>query len=162
MKRGWDAVFCTREFGQTCSNWILLVSLWALFSHKISTLSLYWRISSPVSFSPFFDIFGRTQPFLAERGGRRGLCPRWNLCVVMWCAYDPVLAKRGISLLHMTQTYGCVKADYPRLIREYDKAKKNGSVAKWAEENDIKNPSKRVYSWRQSILKQARKESKQE
>ena len=80
----------------------------------------------------------------------------------MWCAYDPALAKRGISLLHMTQTYGCVKADYPRLIREYDKAKKNGSVAKWAEENDIKNPSKRVYSWRQSILKQARKESEQE
>ena len=31
------------------------------------------------------------------------------------------------------------KADYPRLIREYEKAKKNGSVAKWAEENDIKN-----------------------
>ena len=60
------------------------------------------------------------------------------------------------------QAYVCVKADYPRLIREYDKAKKNGSVAKWAEENDIKNPSKRVYSWRQSILKQARKESKQE
>ena len=60
----------------------------------------------------------------------------------MWCAYDPALAKRGISLFHMTQTYGCVKADYPRLIREYDKAKKNGSVAKWAEENDIKNPFK--------------------
>ena len=31
------------------------------------------------------------------------------------------------------------KADYPRLIRENEKTKKNGSVAKWAEENDIKN-----------------------
>ena len=54
------------------------------------------------------------------------------------------------------------KADYARLIREYEKAKKNGSVTQLAQENDIKTPSKRVWSWRQSILKQARKESEQE
>ena len=54
------------------------------------------------------------------------------------------------------------KSDYPKLIREYEKAKKNGSVSKWAKDNEIKNPKQRVWAWRQSIFKQARKESEQE
>ena len=144
-KLHWKVIFCQNKPWNTvwtqCSHARVRTNLFKLnsscfslnsFLSQISTLSLYWRISSPVSFF-FFYIFGRTRPFLAEGGGRRGLCPRWNLCVVMWCAYHPALAIRGISLLHMTQTYGCVKADYPRLIREYDKVKKNGSIAKWAE-----------------------------
>ena len=51
------------------------------------------------------------------------------------------------------------KKDYLRLIKGYEKAKKKGEVSKWAEDEGVKNPRQRVWNWRQSLLKQARKES---
>merc|ERR1712139_80778 len=37
------------------------------------------------------------------------------------------------------------KRDYLRLIKGYEKAKKNGNIKKWAEDEGIKNPAQRVW-----------------
>ena len=37
-----------------------------------------------------------------------------------------------------------------RLIKVYEKAKKDGRIAQWAQENDVKNAKQRVSSWHQS------------
>ena len=47
------------------------------------------------------------------------------------------------------------KKDYMRLIKGYEKFKKKGEVAKWAEDEGVKNPAQQVWNWRQSLLKQA-------
>ena len=72
----------------------------------------------------------------------------------------PVFANKEEALQHVRskskKRHKKKKEDYESLIQGYEKAKKEGKIEQWANENQVKNPAKRVYSWRQSILKQAK------
>ena len=51
------------------------------------------------------------------------------------------------------------KKDYPSMIQSYMKAKKEHKIKEWGLAHGIKNPTKRVSSWKKSIKKQALKEA---